>query len=188
IGQNGRRIIGKVTPTIALNSVDNPITPVTGKRLTLSSAVAGIGGDTKYVRPSVEGVWFMQQNRRISLGLRAQAEYIRPYGNTGNLPIFEKLVLGGGYSVRGYDLRTIGPQDPVSGVVIGGNKSLLFNAEYLINIAGPVRLILFYDAGQVKDTCGVVARSVVPVTPTITAGYANFIPRASVVQTSCRFD
>jgi outer membrane protein insertion porin family len=35
--------------------------------------------------------------------------------------------------------------------VIGGNKSLLFNAEYLIQIAGPVRLVLFYDAGQVRD-------------------------------------
>ena len=106
-----------------------------------------------------EAVWFLQQNKRISLGLRAQAEYIRPYGQkvgtTNSLPIFEKLVLGGGYSVRGYDLRTIGPSDPTGRVVIGGNKSLLFNAEYLINIAGPVRLILFYDAGQVKDTCGV---------------------------------
>jgi outer membrane protein insertion porin family len=35
--------------------------------------------------------------------------------------------------------------------VLGGNKSLLFNAEYLINIAGPVRLVLFADAGQVRD-------------------------------------
>ena len=35
--------------------------------------------------------------------------------------------------------------------MLGGNKSLLFNAEYLINIAGPVRLVLFYDAGQVRD-------------------------------------
>ena len=36
--------------------------------------------------------------------------------------------------------------------MLGGNKSLLFNAEYLINIAGPVRLVLFADAGQVRDT------------------------------------
>ena len=35
--------------------------------------------------------------------------------------------------------------------MLGGNKSLLFNAEYLITIAGPVRLVLFYDAGQVRD-------------------------------------
>ena len=35
--------------------------------------------------------------------------------------------------------------------MIGGNKTLLFNAEYLITIAGPVRLVLFADAGQVRD-------------------------------------
>jgi outer membrane protein insertion porin family len=74
------------------------------------------------------------------------------------LPIFERLFLGGEYSVRGYDIRTIGPRDfgtpdaPGTGIVIGGNKSALFNAEYLITIAGPVRLVLFYDAGQVRDT------------------------------------
>jgi len=35
--------------------------------------------------------------------------------------------------------------------VLGGNKSLLFNVEQNFHIAGPVRLILFYDAGQVRD-------------------------------------
>jgi len=35
--------------------------------------------------------------------------------------------------------------------VTGGNKSLLANVEYLITIAGPVRLVLFYDVGQVRD-------------------------------------
>src|SRR4030095_4610526 len=44
----------------------------------------------------------------------------------------------------------VGPGDPVTGLILGGNKSLLFNAEYLITIAGPVRLVLFYDAGQVR--------------------------------------
>jgi outer membrane protein insertion porin family len=67
------------------------------------------------------------------------------------LPIYEKLYLGGEYSMRGFDLRTVGPRDDATGLVLGGNKSLLFNAEYLINVAGPVRLVLFYDAGQVRD-------------------------------------
>jgi outer membrane protein insertion porin family len=113
--------------------------------------LAGIGGNTRYINPTVESVWFLRHTSRTSIGLRAQAEYIRPAGNT-TLPIFERLVLGGGYSIRGYDLRSVGPQDPNSRIVIGGNKSLLFNAEYLISVGGPVRLILFYDAGQVKDT------------------------------------
>jgi outer membrane protein assembly factor BamA len=37
-----------------------------------------------------------------------------------------------------------------NGLVLGGNKSLLFNFEELIAIAGPVRLVFFYDAGQVQ--------------------------------------
>src|SRR4029450_13236516 len=89
--------------------------------------------------------------RRTSVGLRAAYEFINPYGSTKNLPIFEKLFLGGEYSIRGFDIRSVGPRDLASGLVIGGNKSLLFNAEYLIHIAGPVRLVLFYDIGQVKD-------------------------------------
>jgi outer membrane protein insertion porin family len=84
------------------------------------------------------------------VGLRVQAEYIVPYGDTDELPLFERLFLGGEYTVRGFDIRSVGPSDPVSGLVLGGNKSLLFNAEYLIRIADPVRLIAFYDAGQVR--------------------------------------
>ena len=46
---------------------------------------------------------------------------------------------------------SIGPSDPVTGLVLGGDKSLLFNIEQSFVIAGPVRAILFYDAGQVRE-------------------------------------
>ncbi|HSL22354.1 MAG TPA: outer membrane protein assembly factor BamA [Vicinamibacterales bacterium] len=151
LGQGGRRTISKVTPSVVHNTVDNPIFPTTGRRYTASIDLAGVGGDTYFYSPTIEGVWYLQQARRVSLGLRVQTQYVAPYGSTQELPIFEKLFLGGEYSVRGFDIRTIGPRDPLSGLVIGGNKSLLFNAEYLISVAGPVRLVLFYDAGQVQD-------------------------------------
>jgi outer membrane protein insertion porin family len=151
LGEGGRRTISKVTPSIVHNTVDNPMFPTTGRRYSMSFDFAGAGGDTYFYSPQVEGVWYFQQARRVSLGLRAQAEFVAPYGSTNELPIFEKLFLGGEYSVRGFDIRTIGPRDEESGLVIGGNKSLLFNAEYLISVAGPVRLVLFYDAGQVQD-------------------------------------
>src|SRR5206468_12378044 len=87
----------------------------------------------------------------MSVGFRGQVVYVTPYGSAADLPIFEKLFLGGEYTVRGFDIRTIGPQDPATGLVLGGNKLLLFNAEEQITIAGPVRAILFFDAGQVRD-------------------------------------
>jgi outer membrane protein insertion porin family len=151
LGAGGRRTVSKIGPTYVYNTVNDPIFPSTGKRLTLSLDLAGIGGNTKFYNPRAEWIGYFQHTRRTSFGFRAQAEYISSYGKTVALPIFEKLFLGGEYSIRGFDLRTVGPRDPFSGVVIGGNKSLLANAEYLINIAGPVRLVLFADAGQVRD-------------------------------------
>src|SRR5262249_1587117 len=54
IGQDGERIISRVTPSLMYNSVDQPIFPTTGKRLTLSSDIAGLGGNTKFLKPSIE--------------------------------------------------------------------------------------------------------------------------------------
>ena len=77
--------------------------------------------------------------------------------------IRDSLWLGGEYSVRGFDIRRIGPTmadvnpgmvNPYSyqgRMVLGGNKSMLFNAEYQFLLGGPVRLITFYDAGQVQN-------------------------------------
>jgi outer membrane protein insertion porin family len=151
IGQGGTRTISKVVPTFVQNTVDNPIFPTQGTKLTASIDLAMLGGNTQFYKPSVEGVWFFRHTSRTSFGFRAQAQYIQPVGKTDVLPVFERLFLGGEYSVRGFDIRSIGPTAPNSLVVLGGNKSLLFNAEYLITIAGPVRLVLFGDAGQVRD-------------------------------------
>jgi outer membrane protein assembly factor BamA len=35
--------------------------------------------------------------------------------------------------------------------VLGGNKSVLFNVEQIVRLGGPVRLIFFFDTGQVRN-------------------------------------
>jgi outer membrane protein insertion porin family len=149
--QGGERIISQVSPSIVHNTVDQPIFPTTGRRYTASIDLAGLGGNTSFYKPVVEGVWFLKQASRLTLGMRAQLEFIHSFNDTRDLPIFEKLFLGGEYSIRGFDIRTVGPQDPLNGIVLGGNKSLLFNVEEQFTIAGPVRAIVFFDAGQVRD-------------------------------------
>ncbi|HJN43659.1 MAG TPA: outer membrane protein assembly factor BamA [Vicinamibacterales bacterium] len=151
LGSGGQRTVSKVTPTFLLNTVDHPIFPMSGKKYTVGIELAGLGGNTRFYKPIAEGIWFLQHAPRLSLGLRARGEFISPYGSSASLPIFSLLTMGGDFSLRGFDIRSIGPSDPATGLVIGGNKSLLFNAEYLIKIADPVRLLFFYDAGQVAD-------------------------------------
>jgi outer membrane protein insertion porin family len=152
LGAGGRRTVSRVTPSFVHNTIDNPIFPNAGNRLTSAIDLAVLGGNTQFYKPRLEGIFYRRHFARTSFGVRGQVEYISPVGQTETLPIFEKLFLGGEYSVRGFDIRSIGPSDPETGLVLGGNKSLLFNGEYLISIANPVRLILFYDAGQVVDT------------------------------------
>ena len=92
-------------------------TPVTGRRYTASLGLAGLGGNTRYINPTVEGVWFLRHTSRTSLGLRGQLEYIRPLDANSPLPIFERLGLGGGYSIRGYELRSVGPKSRNCGAI-----------------------------------------------------------------------
>jgi outer membrane protein insertion porin family len=178
--QGGERIISKVVPSIVHNTVDQPIFPTTGRRFTASVDLAGLGGNTNFFKPMIEGVYFWKQNNRTTLGMRGQLEYIHAFSGSRELPIFEKLFLGGEYSIRGFDLRTVGPMDE-SGLVLGGNKSLLFNIEQAITIAGPVRLILFYDAGQVRDNgqnftfIEQVQQPVAPALPLLSPVYTGVI-------------
>jgi outer membrane protein insertion porin family len=151
IGAHGERIISKFTPSVVHNTVDQPIFPNQGVRYTAAVDLAGLGGNTKFYKPTLEGIWYWRQAPRLSLGLRALGEYIHSFGNSNSLPIFQKIFLGGEYSVRGYDIRSIGPHDTNTGLVLGGNKDLLFNVEQNFNIMSQLRVILFYDAGQVRD-------------------------------------
>src|SRR5207249_3845614 len=98
------RIISKVTPSFLYNTVDQPIFPSQGQRYSFSIDLAGLGGNTNFYKPSVDGVWYWHQNNRTSLGMHAQVQYIHAFTGSRDLPLFEKLFLGGEYSVRGFDL------------------------------------------------------------------------------------
>ena len=148
----GERSVSKIAPSFVYNTVNQPIFPSSGKRFTAGVQVAGLGGNTNFVQPSAELIWYVPFTNRTSLGLHVEGRYIRPYGTTTTLPIFEKLFSGGEFSVRGFDLRSVSPRDKESGVLVGGNKALTFNAEYYLNLFGQIRLVAFFDASEVRDT------------------------------------
>jgi hypothetical protein len=95
-------------------------------------------------------------------------------GGTRVLPYYLRYVMGGEYQIRGVDLRSVGPVDENQRVV-GGDKFVLFNAEYYLDVFGPVRALLFHDAGQafaesqpidlrqLRTSTGVELRVIVPM-------------------------
>ncbi len=172
----GRYVESRVTPSLVYNSVDSPFMPRSGKRLTASFEFAGggLGGTVNYYKPEVEAILYFPHTSRTAFGLRGQAGWIWQYGSTDELPYYRRFFLGGETQIRGYDIRSVGPLDS-NNRALGGNKFMLLNAEYYFDIAGPVRLLAFHDAGQayaedqpwdlrqLRTSSGVELRVVMPV-------------------------
>jgi len=173
---DGRHPESRIVPSLVYNTVDSPFTPRRGMRLTASTAVAGgpLGGAVDYFKPDAEAVLYVPHTKHTALGLRGEASWITPFGGTNTLPYYQRFFLGGETQIRGVNVRTVGPVD-LKNQAIGGNKFVLFNAEYYFDIGGPLRLLLFYDAGQafaehqyinlreLRTSTGVELRFVMPV-------------------------
>jgi outer membrane protein insertion porin family len=149
-GETGKRRESRFTPSFVHNTVDNPYTPRSGKKISLIPQLAGgpLGGTVDFFKPNAEFIWYIPHLRRTALGLRAEAAMIIPYGDTEKLPIYQRFFLGGENQIRGVNIRTVGPVDVENNRALGGNKYVLFNAEYYFDIGGPLRAVLFFDAGQ----------------------------------------
>ncbi len=89
------------------------------------------------------------------LSLRLRAESVDAYGDTDEVPINDRLFLGGGRTVRGYRYRQVGPKaipDETTGGrahPVGGKTLAMFSAEYAIPVAGFLRFASFFDIGNV---------------------------------------
>jgi outer membrane protein insertion porin family len=172
----GRHIESRLTPSFVHSTVDNPFTPRSGRKVSLNLPVAGgvLGGTTSYIRPDVEVVQYVPHLKRTALGVRLSGGFVRPYGGTRALPYYLRYFLGGEYQIRGVDIRTVGPTDGQNRA-IGGDKFVLVNAEYYVDLFGPVRALLFHDAGQafqeteridlrrLRTSSGVELRVIVPM-------------------------
>ncbi len=148
----GRHIDSRISPSLMYRTVDSPIMPHRGKRLSASLQLAStrLGGSYDYMKPELEAVWWLPTGRRFGLGVRAQAGWLQTYGQVTPLPYYLRYFLGGEYQLRGVNVRTVGPLDS-NNRALGGNKFALFNAEYYWDVFGPVRLMAFHDAGQAFD-------------------------------------
>jgi outer membrane protein insertion porin family len=150
--EEGRHIESRIEPTFIFDTVDNPFTPRRGMRITGGSRVAGggLGGSVNYLRPEAEWIAYIPHTRRTAVGVRGQIGYLRSFGGTEKLPYYLRYFLGGENQIRGFDLRTVGPINE-DNQLVGGNKFVLFNAEYYLDIHPNVRALAFHDAGQAFD-------------------------------------
>jgi len=149
--QVGKKITSSISPAIWRDTRDNFLDPTTGSRYALYTTYAGIGGDNYFVKAISDNSWYFPAIWDTTVGLRGRLGYAS--GIAGKkLPLYERFYVGGIYTVRGLGFGEAGPKNE-QGEKIGGNKELIFNAEYIFPIEREIRLkgVMFFDAGRSFD-------------------------------------
>ncbi len=137
--------LGKTTSSIlslalTLDRRDSATDPTRGFKLRLAQDLAGLGGSNRYSRTRFSGEAHVGLGGEWTLSLGAEAGFVAPIRKS-NIPLFERFYIGG-TSMRGFDLRGIGPKiipaaaKPGQSVAIGARTYYAMRAELAVPVGG----------------------------------------------------
>jgi len=148
-----------ITSVLTRDTVNDRFYPMRGSLNSVSLEFAGgpLSGEN-FMKAIADSKWFFPFKWETAFMARGSIGYAWGFGGD-DLPVFERFFLGGLDSLRGFKYRSVGPKgtrpaecgsgDPEDDV-IGGDKMLLFNFEYLFPIikAAKIRGLVFFDMGN----------------------------------------
>jgi outer membrane protein insertion porin family len=156
----GRTMTSLVGLTLSYNSLDSFRDPRNGFLVEVKPEVAGLGGDSKFVRTTLDGRYYRELFEDVVGIARVQAGTIAGYSENknnagGNLRITDHFFMGPSL-VRGFATSGIGPRDIATldnrGNAIGGTSYIGASLEVQFPIWGLPRDLglkgaIFADAG-----------------------------------------
>jgi outer membrane protein insertion porin family len=149
--QAGIRSVSQVGLNLLRDTRNDLIFPTRGSRVELRNTVAGgpFLGDTDYWKVEARGSRFFKVFDFLeqTVSVIGRIGHVMPYGDSDEVPFFDRFFLGGPETLRGFEFREVGPFDPVFEDPTGGNSYGFFSTEYTFKIAEPFRFALFYDWG-----------------------------------------
>ncbi len=165
--------IAKMTLGWSHDTRNRTIFPTRGFLQNLSMDLVIPDSDLEYYKIYSSTRWYFPLSNRFTLKLNGELRYGAPYGDTTDLPFFEKFYAGGANSVRGYAPNTVGPRvtetftvdstdefgnptttEVTQTVNLGGNFRVVGNAEIVFPPpfspeSTTVRMSTFFDIGNV---------------------------------------
>jgi outer membrane protein insertion porin family len=169
----GRRTSSILGLTVAMDTTDSRVRPTRGRAISVSTEVAGLGGDTKYLRVRGRAAQFFPLPAGFIFSLSAEGGAIRSFEDRNqagqdNVRLNDRFFLGEP-QIRGFDIRGVGPRvlrepfdattgefttdrDQIGDDAIGGNAYYLGRAEIEIPLGSGARELglrpsVFVDVG-----------------------------------------
>jgi outer membrane protein insertion porin family len=149
--QEGSTLVSSMGVRLAYDHRGPGILPSKGFRTVLDTGFAGgpLGADADFYRWELRHAhYFRGLAEGHVLELLGRIGVVQQYGDSTEVPIFERWYLGGAFNMRGFKYREVGPKD-FQGEPLGGSTYWFASAEYSIPIIERVRLAAFYDIGMV---------------------------------------
>jgi outer membrane protein insertion porin family len=150
---SGKSDVSKVGLQLLRDTRDKIVNTTDGGRVELNLDVAGgpLGGTYDYYRFEARTSQFFPifRTQEQVIGLIGRFGVIDNYGDSLDVPYYERFTLGGPYNLRGFENRDVSPKDS-QGTILGGKSYGFLSVEYSIDIVSPVRFAIFYDAGFVN--------------------------------------
>jgi len=155
VSEKGERTKSTVGFTISRDTRDQFFIPTLGNRSSATVEFSGgpLGGDTEICLIELKSSHFWSLWKEHVLNLRGAVRMVESYGS-GEVPIFDRLFLGGPRSIRGFAYRDVSPRskDKGSDEPIGGNSSYFGSIEYTVPLWNKIRGAIFYDIGVVNES------------------------------------
>jgi outer membrane protein insertion porin family len=150
--QEGLYTRSAVSGGLTWDTRDNLFLTRRGTYVNLSGFVAGggLGGDVQDYGISLEGTQHVLLPWDIIFLFRGQLATVSNWGDANDVPIFDRLWLGGANNLRGFNFREVGPN--VDGDYYGGNSLGYMTFELTFPVISRVRGALFTDFGFVNET------------------------------------
>ena len=167
-------IISSMTTALSRDTRNRVFEPSKGSLIKISDQIAGsvFGGDHSFSKLEFDSRFFLPVGDKIPVPLlnesvvafHFQTGYVAPLSGDDRVPLFERYFPGGILNLRGFPIRSLGPKIKIasstepgnfstSDFVIGGNKQVIFNAEYIFPIVkvANIKGVFFFDMGNAFD-------------------------------------
>lgn len=118
--QGGVNLVSLIGQELLYDQRDNRFFPTKGYYIRAGSEIAGVGGDTRFARLRLGVGVYYPLGQGWVLSLVASVGIIQGLGQ--RVGIGDRFFLGGN-TLRGFDIDGVGPRDPTSGSILGGNQT-----------------------------------------------------------------
>ncbi|MEQ9365396.1 MAG: outer membrane protein assembly factor BamA, partial [Leptospirales bacterium] len=151
--QEGAFVTSSVGQTLLYDKRDDRFYPTEGYFIELENTLAGLGGDSRYLRNELSGTTYYQVADEWVVNIGGSAGYTFELGE--DLRIIDRFFLGGP-TLRGFESAGVGPRDLATDDALGGKWFYRGTVGLQFPLGLPnefgIKGRLFSDAGSIGDS------------------------------------